>query len=548
MIEFPRKLHNLHYFKRNDEPFVADLDAGVVIPVNEVICDVLNACETLETDTIIDTRADKHNRSDIFDALAFLTKLSKNGVLFSSEPSGIEALHRNERPKIYVTPGVFESRETTPFLLSAANHELITRLTDHADVYLGLSEMDNNRQEIEESLRAEGVHPIFFKSNRTFSPAKSIPKDCDGILALSPLTEGEQVFGKFNTIPVIMRLSNAALMPYGARNTVLERGAGLKHFDAIACDASWTQTFFSEVVAEMCPFHHIPYGIDTAVFKPMDKTACKHQVSQALGTPAGIQQKPLVGVVPGLPTHETLGFMRKLQSANPKVNYLVIHSSVRDDFTKEGGVNFFNLASQQDKAASPFIFNALDALVFPTILGTSPLLLLEIVACGIPTIVWGYAVPEEISGAGFRFVQVSPSLFNSVQLPVESISRELKLLLENPDEQRRLGQAGLESVSVYTWNAAIQGILTLFRDLRHRRANPPKQRNHKLLFRKHYNGVSGEIESDALVQSKLPTPIGVEQAIATTLLEEQTPMEVKTVLASICRDPDRVENILKNLL
>ena len=551
MIEFPINLHNLHQFKRNGRQFVADLDAGVVIPVTEVVCDVLNICGTSETDAIIETLADKHgSRFEIFEALAFLTKLSEMGILFSSDPSHIEAPQHNDRLNIYVTPGVFESRERTPFLLSIANHSLITVLAQHANVYLALPETVNN-QEVEEELGVQGVQPIFFRNNRTFSPAKFIPQDCDGILALTPLTVGEQIFLKFNTIPVVLCLSNAALMSHASRNIALERCAALRDFDAFACDASWTQDFFSDFVPDMRVFHHIPYGVDTSVFKPMDKTKCKHQLSQALGNEE-ILQKPLVGVVPGLNPHETLRFLRKLRSANPDLNYLVIHSSLMDDFTDEGCVNFFNIASQQDKEASPFIFNALDALVFPTILGASPLLLLEIVACGIPTVVWGNSLPKEMSGA-CRFVQVVPSLFDPVQLPVTSISQELKFLFENPDEQKRLVQEGLEAVSTYTWEGAIQRILNLFRDLRSRpvhQSNPAKRR---LLFKKHYNLVSGEIESEALELSKIPSlgrpsPVDVEQGIAMTLLEEHTPMEVRIVLQSICQEPERAEKILENLI
>ena len=414
MVEFPRNLHNLYQFKRNNQQFVADLDAGVVIQVPEVVCDVLEVCATSETDTIIETLADKHgSRSEVLDALAFLSKLSEVGILFSPDPSDSGHPQRSDRLKIYVTPSVVESREVTPFLLRAANHNLTTMLAEHADVYLGLPEPVNSPQEIEESMRSEGVQPIFFRNDRTFSPAKSIPKDCDGILALSPLTVGEQVFLKFNTIPVVLRLSNAALMSHQARNTALERCAALKHFDAFACDASWIQDFFSDFVPDMRVFHHIPYGVDTSVFKPMDKTKCKHQLSQALGNEA-ILQKPLVGVVPGLNSHETLRFLRKLRSANPHLSWLVIHSSLMDEFESDGCVNFFNIASQQDKEASPFIFNALDALVFPTILGASPLLLHEIAACGIPTIVWGYSVPKEISGLAdsFKLPQVFLTQFN----------------------------------------------------------------------------------------------------------------------------------------
>ena len=546
MIQFPRNLHNIHQFERDGEKFVADLDEGVVIPVNEVVCAVLNVCNVSETDTIIDTLSDRYNRSEVFETLAFLSKLSEMGILFSSDQSDIRLLQCNERPKIYVTPGVFENRETTPFLLSAANYNLITVLADHADLYLALSETDYNRQLIEENLQIEGVHPIFFENNRTFSPAKSIPKDCDGILALSPLTDGEQIFLKFNTLPVIMRISNETLASHEARNTTLERCAALRDFDAFACDASWTQTFFSDFVSDMSVFHHVPYGVDTSVFRPMDKTQCKRQLSQALGHEA-ILRKPLVGIVSGLDSHEMLRFMRKLQLANPDFNYLVIHSTQMDNFISDGCVNFFNIASQQDKEASPFIFNALDALVFPTILGASPLLLLEVAACGIPAVVWGYSMPAEISGA-CRFIQVSFSLFDPVDLPVESISQELRFLLENPNEQKDLVQAGLKAISTWSWEETIQRILRLFADLQNRKMLQPQFTNHQVLFRKHYNPVCGEIEAETFVLSKVPATVDIEQAIAMALLEEHTPMEVKTVLESICKEPERAEKILENLL
>ena len=546
MIQFPRNLHNLHSFRQNGKQFVADLDAGVVIPVNDIVCDILNACSVSETDAIIEAIADKYSRSEIFEALAFLSKLSKMELLFSSHPAEMELIRCNERQKIFLTEGILENKKITSFLLSAANHHLLTTLANHADLYLPVSETDNNRQEIEEGLRVEGVHPIFFTSDRSFSPAKFIPRDSDGILALAPLTVWEQVYLKFNRHPVILRLSNEALINHEACNTVLERCAALRDFDAFACDASWTQTFFSDFVSDLSVFHHVPYGVDTSVFRPMDKTQCKRQLAQALGHEA-ILQKPLIGIVPGLNSHETLRFMRKLRLANPDFNYLVIHSTEMDNFTSDGCVNFFNIASLQDKEASPFIFNALDALVFPTILGASALLLLEIVACGIPTVVWGYSTPEEISGA-CRFIQISPSLFDPVDLPVESISQELRFLLENPNEQQILVQAGLKATSTWSWQETIQRILRLFRDLQNRKGPEYKSAKHHLLFRKHYNPICGEIESEAFVLSKVPAPIDIEQAIAMTLLEEHTPMEVKTVLHSICKEPERAEKILENLL
>ena len=93
--------------------------------------------------------------------MAFLSKLSEIGLLFSSHQAEIEPTRRNERPKIFMTAGILESRKTTPFLLSAANHQLLKVLANHADLYLPVSETDNNRQEIRDGLRVEGVQPDF---------------------------------------------------------------------------------------------------------------------------------------------------------------------------------------------------------------------------------------------------------------------------------------------------------------------------------------------------------------------------------------------------
>ena len=115
MIQFPRNLHNLHFFRQNGKQFVADLNAGVVIPVNDIVCDILNACSVSETDAIIEAIADKYGRSEIFEALAFLSKLSKMGLLFSSHPAEMEPTRCNERQKIFLTEGIWRTKRQPLF-------------------------------------------------------------------------------------------------------------------------------------------------------------------------------------------------------------------------------------------------------------------------------------------------------------------------------------------------------------------------------------------------------------------------------------------------
>ena len=76
------------------------------------------------------------------------------------------------------------------------------------------------------------------------------------------------------------------------------------------------------------------------------------------------------------------------------------------------------------------MFNTLDMAIFPAVLGASSSYLLELAACGIPLIVWGYDEPSEVAGA-CRFFQVEPSPFNSLRPPIASISAAIQELMEN---------------------------------------------------------------------------------------------------------------------
>lgn len=544
MIQFPQQLHTIHKFRLDDEIYIADLETGHTIPINEIIEDILEHCLHLNTDQIIEALAARYNRFEILENLSFLSKLADTGLLFSPVPDQVDRVSTSDRLKIFVTPSFLEHRNTASFSLNAANHRLLTTLVNHAEVYLGFPEVNENQEAIEKGFDVDGIKPVFFPNrNRTDSIIKFIPKDCDGILSLSPMPLGEQIFLKSLSIPFFVRVCNETLATDQGINRTLEKYTALREYDAVICDASWTASFFSQLASdtEMNGFHCVPYGVDVSTFRPMDKVNAKRQLAQAVGNPK-ILDKLLVGIVPGLNVRSAIALLRQLSSANPDVHWLVIHPSLEQYFGTSETVSVFSICNFQDTEASPFVFNALDIAIFPVVLGAPSSYLLELAACGIPLVVWGYNEPSEVAGA-CRFFQVEPSPFDSLRPPIASISEAIQQFMENPDEREKLGMKAREAAVAYTWDATVKQLLNCFSDCQKKRVINHSLAN-RLLFTKHYNRAQGTLEF--LARDLLDgSPIyEIEKAIAMTLWNRHTHKEMETLLLHLCQDAERVKQIL----
>ena len=130
--------------------------------------------------------------------------------------------------------------------------------------------------------------------------------------------------------------------------------------------------------------------------------------------------------------------------------------------------------------------------IFPAVLGTSSSYLLELAACGIPLIVWGYNEPIEVTDA-CRFFQVEPSPFDSSQLPIQPISEAVQVLVENPGEREKLGMKAREIAISYTWDATVRPLLNCIIDCQKKRM-VNRTPTSSLSFTKHYNRARGTLE------------------------------------------------------
>ncbi|MDE0010523.1 MAG: glycosyltransferase, partial [Candidatus Poribacteria bacterium] len=234
-----------------------------------------------------------------------------------------------------------------------------------------------------------------------------------------------------------------------------------------------------------------------------------------------------------------------LSDRNPDVHWLVIHPSLERHFSASETITSFSIRDFQDKEASPFVFSALDMAIFPAVLGAPSSYLLELAACGIPLIVWGYNEPSEVAGA-CRFFEVEPSPFDSLRPPIASISAAIQQLIENPGEREKLSIAAREVAISYTWDSTVRQILNRFREsqkkrmINHRLADP-------LSFTKHYNRARGTLEFQARDLLDGSPIYDIEKAIAMTLWNTHTPKEMEALLSHLCQDAGRVKRIMTEM-
>lgn len=150
---------------------------------------------------------------------------------------------------------------------------------------------------------------------------------------------------------------------------------------SIICPSSWMADMARQSpLLNGCVIHHIPYAIDTAVFRPMDRTECR----RLLGLPADAHMILFVSLTnntrKGLPVLKTI--LAKLQTTTN-----IILLTVGQNLTiGEPGLNFShrNLGMILDPAQMAKIYCAADIHALPSRQDNLPNAVLESLACGTP--------------------------------------------------------------------------------------------------------------------------------------------------------------------
>ena len=185
-------------------------------------------------------------------------------------------------------------------------------------------------------------------------------------------------------------------------------------------------------------FNTLPNGVDSKLFQPMDKTAAKREVAEAVGD-ARIETMPTVGYLSRVQSEKGASVYLKLAELNPHLLFLIAGPNLGRYASRELPDNLV-YAGFHPREKLPVIYNAFDVYCFLSMSGeeTFGLTVLEAMACGVPPVVPNFdGVPSVVGDAGLiadaeNFDQDIATLV-SYPCPMD-FSEKINLLVSNADD------------------------------------------------------------------------------------------------------------------
>ncbi|KAM3094367.1 glycosyltransferase family 4 protein [Phormidesmis sp. 146-35] len=180
------------------------------------------------------------------------------------------------------------------------------------------------------------------------------------------------------------------------------------------------------------PIHHIPYGIDTEIYQPLDPAECRNQLNLPLG------KAVLLFVAESLQDSRKGGdlLVAALAAlpASLKTEVVLLTLGNSDGLQTDSlGISSLNLGYVRDDHQKAIAYSAADLFIFPTRADNLPLVLQESLACGTPMVSFKIGGVPEIVRPG-----ITGYLAQAEE--AEDLKNGIVQLLENSELRDRMKQ------------------------------------------------------------------------------------------------------------
>jgi len=553
MIQLPKNLQPIHTFEEAGVWYVAHLQSGDVLKIDPLTAEILTLCSTTDSAGIVKKLADKYTEGEILESLK---NLSGDMEEFLFKPEAIPAFRRKitqSRLRIFIPHGFMKYREVLGPTLNAGIYNLLVTLTKYADVFV---EADNNPAVMEqrEQLMALGIAFVsdLFESNKNtpiHAANRSIIEDCDGILTLSPHPHEELNYFRHNTIPVISRVFSDRNLREATINKVLSHQSLHRSFDVVCPDTPWIAEELEAVTgSHFNGLTMIPSGVDTEVYSPQNRQQAREVVASIVETES-ILQMPCVGFINGFQPQNSLRMIEELAVLHKDLAFIILDPILsRHHSQKPRNVFYIDLQSPEDTLALSWIYSACEFVIFPSVIGTPFSMVLEALACGVPTLALApTGLPEDL-GRCIKSVPITrETTTGKFVIPTAAVSEEINALLGAPKQRAILSRKAREIASNYSWDQTAREIIQLFTDLNEKKLQKAVPTYPDVAFSSYYNKAENVVKSGAL-QFDGSFQHRVEEGLAQTLLAEHTPEEVGVVLRYLLKDAEKADKVLSTLI
>jgi glycosyltransferase involved in cell wall biosynthesis len=164
----------------------------------------------------------------------------------------------------------------------------------------------------------------------------------------------------------------------------------------IVTPSTWLTEQVNQSMLNRFPVHHIPYGVDTEIFQPLDPEQCR----SVLGIPS--RQKVLLFAAAKL-NDKRKGFdllikaLHSLPQSLKSEILLLTFGSGEELFAETTGLRTLSLGYINSNRLKSICYSAADMFLLPTRADNFPLVALESMACGTPIISFRVGgVPDQV--------------------------------------------------------------------------------------------------------------------------------------------------------
>lgn len=562
LLDFPRMLHPLYLFEEQGVAYAADIEKARVVELSAVMRDILELAETQTNTAIVEILSTSYEASDISAAFERFAELEKEGLLFNrGEDLRLSFMTESRwRKLLVVLPSITVDSLVDIETLSAGTNVALSYMVQHLTEYTDLHFAGSRNRKIR-----DGVYEVDIGIEDLIPLRSKIGEAYHGILTLHLEQERWLLpLYRYPEFPPILVQSHAPRGHGGqAMNSILRHYAAMRECDGFTTPSDYVREFYADYVWDPSFFKTLQNGVDSALFRPMNKAAAKRELAKMVGDDR-IKDMPTVGYLSRVQSEKGASVYVKLAQLNPHLIFLIAGPNMGRYTSRKLPDNLLYVGFHP-REKLPLIYNAFDVYCFLSMSGeeTFGLTVLEAMACGVPPVVPNFdGVPSVVGDAGLianaeNFDEDIATLV-SYPCPVD-FSRKINLLLHNDELRQMLSVKARERAVSFTWDRTACHIIQLFTELHQKKklSNPnrllnvfapaasleaghqePTYQSVVLSMNEHYERC---LMRDALY------PLRIENGLALSILKDHTLREAEAILAEWVPDETEARAILKRV-
>ena len=532
------RLKQHHKFEQDARKYVADLETGDIVQINDVEWEILACYASRTRYQIVESLKKDYKLTAIFDGIKRLEQLGRQGILLhpvaeAAEPTAAHGQQRDQKSKILVPFHFTKEKTSLDYVTNLNRYQLLIHLAKAAGLET-LTFSEAGKADLKpEDFQGYGeiqIRNIEVEENSAFSPPWYAMDGYDGILLLSQFLADDLLYYRVPDVPIVHCIDATQRIPqHVLLKTLLTLRAFQSPKDTLVVKASWMKEWLVELGMLEDNVRVIPDGID--VIAPIGNKALAKQHTAALFEKPMFAQQPVVGLISGFDPSRGAVWISEFARANPHLAIFVYDTFLEQQYRHPPeNVVIFSADDEETRSVLPIFFQALDLVCFPAMPGTPLSIVLEAMAYGAPCVAMTkYGMPPEVAGAG-AVVESEGNDFGNFRVPMSEVSNTVNQWLKPSHTRTECENVAKRLAQKFTWEKVAQEIVQ-YLEAGHQQSVNAFRNEINLspsVFCRRYDVGTGTTES-SVYRAESNRYDCLKTALAEILSEQHTPAEIEAV-------------------